>query len=212
MSGDVVHAWRPPVPGVREVFHARFHDHAYPRHAHDVWTVLVVDAGDIRYALDGVHHGADTAVVTVLPPHVAHDGHAGPAGAFVKRVLYLDETVLDLALVGPAVDRPQIDDRALRAALRRVHGELARLDDPLRVESRLVVAVERLARHLRRGRAGAVERQSADLAESARGLLDAHLVSGITRAAGSSAHERCCSTGGRRARSPSRSGSTTSHI
>ena len=40
---DTVRAWKPPVPGVREVLHARHVEHAYPIHTHDVWTVLLVD-------------------------------------------------------------------------------------------------------------------------------------------------------------------------
>ncbi|WP_214412594.1 hypothetical protein [Sphaerisporangium fuscum] len=27
-----IKAWRPPVPGIAEVFHAHFTDHAYPAH------------------------------------------------------------------------------------------------------------------------------------------------------------------------------------
>ena len=40
-----VQAWRPDVPGVSEVLHAYFPDHAYPLHTHDTWTLLLVDAG-----------------------------------------------------------------------------------------------------------------------------------------------------------------------
>lgn len=184
-TGEVVRAWRPPVAGVREVFHARFHAHAYPRHAHDVWTVLVVDTGDIRYALAGTPHGADAASVTVLPPHVAHDGRPGPAGAFVKRVLYLDDTIVDADLVGHAVDAPEIANLDLRRAVRAVHHELATFDDPLRAESRLALAVERLGVELRRGRGPAVvpDVHVPHLAEATRALLDAHVADGISLAA-----------------------------
>ena len=43
-----VHAWKPEVPGISEVFHARFVQHAYPKHTHDDWTVFIVDDGAIR--------------------------------------------------------------------------------------------------------------------------------------------------------------------
>ena len=39
---ESVRAWRPAVPGVAEVFHARFVSHAYPVHTHDTWTLLIV--------------------------------------------------------------------------------------------------------------------------------------------------------------------------
>ena len=53
-----VRAWRPAVPGVTEVFHARFTEHAYPSHTHDAWTLLIVDDGAVRYDLDRHEHGA----------------------------------------------------------------------------------------------------------------------------------------------------------
>ena len=47
--GVSLQAWKPPIRGIREVLHARFTDHAYPRHTHDVWTLFIVDDGAIRY-------------------------------------------------------------------------------------------------------------------------------------------------------------------
>ena len=70
---------RPRCPGIVEVFHARFTDHAYPEHTHDAWTLLLVDEGAVRYDLDRHEHGALRAAVTLLPPHVAHTGRAGHA-------------------------------------------------------------------------------------------------------------------------------------
>ena len=45
------------MPGISEVLHAEFHEHAYPPHTHDTWTVFVVDDGQIRYDLDRHHRG-----------------------------------------------------------------------------------------------------------------------------------------------------------
>ena len=67
------------MPGIAEVFHARFTDHAYPVHAHDTWTLLVVDQGMIRYDLHRHEHGALRTAVTLLPPHVAHTGRSATA-------------------------------------------------------------------------------------------------------------------------------------
>ena len=35
----------PRCPGISEVLHAEFHEHAYPPHTHDTWKVFVVDDG-----------------------------------------------------------------------------------------------------------------------------------------------------------------------
>src|SRR4051812_7207252 len=56
--GERVRAWRPDVPGVAEVFHAHFVDHASPAHTHEAWTLLLVDDGAVRYDLDRHEHGA----------------------------------------------------------------------------------------------------------------------------------------------------------
>jgi hypothetical protein len=47
VEGSRVRAWHPEVPGIDEVFHARFVDHAYPPHTHSTWTLLVVDDGAV---------------------------------------------------------------------------------------------------------------------------------------------------------------------
>ncbi|MHA4947220.1 AraC family ligand binding domain-containing protein [Micromonospora sp. SD19] len=84
-AGSHVSAWRPAVAGVAEVFHAHFVDHAYPRHIHDVWTLLIVDDGAVRFDLDRHRHGALRTSVTLLPPHVPHDGSSATPDGFRKR-------------------------------------------------------------------------------------------------------------------------------
>ena len=148
-SPEHVEAWDPQVAGVREVFHARFVDYAYPRHTHDAWTVLMVDRGAVRYALDRRDHGTAGALVTLLPPHVAHDGRAATSAGFTKRVLYLDADVVDTALIGRAVDRPTIVDEPLAAAIRALHDALRRGVPVLEADTRLALVAERLAAHLR---------------------------------------------------------------
>lgn len=173
MLGESVRAWRPDVAGVDEVFHARFVDHAYPVHTHDRWAVILVDDGGIRFDLDRHHLGATGATITVLPPHVAHDGRASTPAGFRKRVLYVDGTVLPDDRIGPAVDAPTLTDTALRRALDGLHHALARpTADPLDVEARLALVGARLRRHL--GSAARPDGGSAGLAaERLRDLIDA---------------------------------------
>ena len=175
---DSVRAWRPQIPGVREVFHAHFRRHAYPPHVHDVWTLLIVDDGDIRFDLDGHHHGCSSQTVTLLPPHVVHDGRAGPAGAFVKRVLYLDDTVVPDALIGHAVDMPTLRDRPLRRTLAAIHRGLDGGGEALQLESLLAIAGERVGARLR-CRPVPADPYVPDLAEAVRAMLDARVTTGI---------------------------------
>jgi len=176
-----VRAWKPVVAGVREVFHARFVDYAYPPHVHDSWTVFVVDDGWIRYDLETRHRGAGGPRVTILPPNVVHDGRAAVAVGFRKRVLYLTTDVLDERLTGRAVDRPDTADPALLHAVHALHRSLRHPDDALEAESRLAAVGDRLRAHLGDPSPNHDE-QPPRLAGELRDLLDGRLFEHLTLA------------------------------
>ncbi|MCX4763109.1 AraC family transcriptional regulator [Streptomyces sp. NBC_01275] len=177
-----VTAWRPQVPGVVEVFHAHFTEYAYPMHVHEAWTLLIVDAGAVRYDLDRHEHGTPHDTVSLLPPHVPHNGSPATPDGFRKRVLYLDGTHLPHDLIGPAVDGPDLRDPLLRHRVGRLHTALTRAGDELEAESRLTFIGERLRTHLRRTAPVPVPRPDPVLARRLRELLDAHVVEGLTLA------------------------------
>jgi AraC-like DNA-binding protein len=87
--------------------------------------------------------------VSLLPPHVPHNGSPATPGGFRKRVLYLDLSRLDESLIGPAVDTPDLSDPVLRHRVGQLHSALARPGDELEGESRLALITERLRDHLR---------------------------------------------------------------
>jgi AraC-like DNA-binding protein len=142
-----VRAWRPNVPGVAEVFHAEMNSYSYPDHCHDVWTILMIDEGAVRYDLDGHDRVAQQATVSLLPPHVVHNGSPVETG-FRKRVLYLDSTWLDHSLIGTAVDRPLANDTALYCIIDAVHRSLVQ-HDLLAAETLIATATEHVGRRLR---------------------------------------------------------------
>lgn len=176
---DVLRAWAPGVPGITEVFHAHFTDHAYPVHAHDTWTLLVVDEGAIRYDLDRHEHGALSPAVTLLPPFVAHTGRAATDGGFRKRVLYVDTGVLDAGLTGAAVAGPSLSDPLLRTRVDQLHRVLREPAAGLEAESRLALIGDRIREHLRAAPEPDGTTGASDLARDLRDLLDAHLVDGL---------------------------------
>ncbi len=171
-----VHAWKPTIDGIAEVFHARFTSHRYPPHIHENWTLLIVDEGAIRYGLDRHEHGALREDVTLLPPHVPHDGRAAWSSGFRKRVLYLDSSVLGDELIGAAVDRPSLADPVLREQISQLHGSLA-LPEPLESASRLALVRERIRARYRPHRIVASRK---DVASRLRELLDARTVEGVS--------------------------------
>ncbi len=167
--GPEITAWRPNVPGIHEVFHARFTDHAYPSHTHDAWTLLIVDDGMVRYDLDRHEHGALRDQVTLLPPGVPHDGRSVRPEGFRKRVLYLASDTL--TGVGAAVDHPSLADPLLRTRIHQLHQSL-RTED-LEAQSRFALIRDRLRQHL--NGTDAPPPVKATTAHRLRELLDAHL-------------------------------------
>ncbi|MDX3656669.1 AraC family transcriptional regulator [Streptomyces sp. ID05-26A] len=172
-----VTAWRPAVDGIKEAFHASFTTHVYPTHTHDAWTLMVLDTGAVRYELDRHEHGALVSGVTLLPPHVPHDGRSAHSTGFRKRVLYLDDSALPVELIGKAVDTPMLPDSLLRQRIHQLH---LVLDEPFEAASRLSLITERLRHHFA-GTAPVVH-SDPTLADRLRQLLDASLPSGITLA------------------------------
>jgi AraC-like DNA-binding protein len=141
-------AWRPDVPGVVEVFHARMTSHVYPMHTHEAWTLLIIDDGMVRYDLHRHEHGTLGQLVTLLPPQVPHNGRAATAAGFGKRVVYLDLTQLPASLIGPAVDQPVLSDPLLRQRVHELHLALDQPGEEFEAENRLAFIAERLRGHL----------------------------------------------------------------
>lgn len=171
-AGDQVRAWRPQVPGVAEVLHASWRDHTYPAHTHDTWTLLLVDEGVVGYELNRHGHTAPRRGVTVLPPHVVHDGRSATPRGFRKRVVYLDRDVLGESLIGAAVDAPFITDQVLRNELSHLDQALV-LGEDLEGESRLALVVDRLRWHLSGHPPADTGSPIAGVARLAREMLDA---------------------------------------
>jgi AraC-like DNA-binding protein len=173
-----VKAWRPPVPGVREVLHASLGTHAYPPHVHDAWTLFVVDVGGVRYDLDRHHRAAPPGVVSILAPGVVHDGRPATADGYRKRVVYLDPGILGEDLVGPSVDRPVVPGRSLLPGVNALHRTLDCPDDGLEAETLLHELVTRIraayALPAPVGRDPSLRPRS-DLAEAVRAALEADL-------------------------------------
>jgi AraC-like DNA-binding protein len=177
-AAPLVRAWRPRLDGVVEVLHARFTDHAYPMHAHDAWTLLLVDEGAVRYDLDRHERGAFGDLVTLLPPHVPHNGCSTTPAGFRKRVIYLDAGSLPADLVGASVDSSAIPDPQLRRLISGVHRALDRPGDELDAEGTLAIVTERLRARL--GRPGHPARRDGAAAHRLRDLLEANIVGGLS--------------------------------
>ena len=111
----------PGVPGIVEVFHARFTDHVYPPHAHDTWKLMIVDDGVMRYDLHRHERGAPTGPFLLLPPHIAHTGRSATPARLPQEGALSRAEVVDTALAGRFVDEPTLPDDLLRLRLDQLH-------------------------------------------------------------------------------------------
>ncbi|MEU9170889.1 AraC family transcriptional regulator [Streptomyces sp. NPDC048420] len=175
-----VTAWRPAVPGVTEVFHARFTEYAYPMHVHEAWTLLIVDDGAVRYDLERHQHGTPGDTVSLLPPHVPHNGSPVSPDGFRKRVVYLDGTHLGDDLIGPAVDGPDLRNPVLRRRVGQLHTALAGPGEEFEAESRLTLIGDRLRTLLRPRLYDEPPRRDPALARRLRELLDERVAEGLS--------------------------------
>lgn len=174
---DHVRAWHPPVPSLREAYHARF-DHAYPMHAHDDWAVMIVDDGAVEYRLDRGEHQATTSALTLLPPGVPHDGRSATEGSsYRKRVLYLEPSWLPESAQGLAAKNPTLAGDDLLTSARRVHAALEHSGDLMAAEHWLLAVRGQALAHL--GGATPAPRD-APLARRLRELLDGRLAEAFT--------------------------------
>jgi AraC-like DNA-binding protein len=179
-DGTRLRAWRPDVPGVTEVLHARMTSHAYPMHTHESWTLLIVDNGVVRYDLHRREHHAPSQVVTLLPPHVPHNGRAATAAGFSKRVVYLDLSQVPVTLTGRAVDQPLLPDPLLYQRLHQLHQVLDRPGEDFEAENRLALIAQRLCGHLDRAGKPDPPRPDAGMARDLRDLIDANFCAKVT--------------------------------
>ena len=160
------------------MLHASFDDHAYPMHAHDDWTVLLIDSGAVGYDLDRTHHLALPDAVTVLPPGVPHDGRSATRGrGFRKRVLYLESSWLPKSAPSAAAVRPTFDDVDIVSAVRAVHRALNDPVELLDAEHEALLLRERLLTRLDKPTRSAAD---APLARRLRLLLDDRVVESFT--------------------------------
>ena len=152
-------------------------------HAHDTWTLLLIDRGVVRYHLDGQERTASPGQVTLLPPRVPHDGGSATSSGFRKRVIYLDGGGLDPRLVRTAVRDPARSSAALHRLVVGLHARLVPRSDPLDAEQLLVSVLEAITRAWAPGSALTAPARTpaaGRVAEHLRELLDADIAVGVT--------------------------------
>jgi hypothetical protein len=106
----------PPAAGLQRL-RAGFSGHAYDRHRHETYAVGVTEAGLQCFHYRGTARASTTGRVIVIYPDEVHDGHAGAPTGFVYSMLYVEPSLIAVALGGrvlPFCGEPVFDDPAWR--------------------------------------------------------------------------------------------------
>ena len=88
MAAETARYWQhAAVPGV-DLLRATFVTHRYSRHAHETYTLGLIEAGTEEFEYGGTLHRAGAGGVALLNPEVVHTGQAGGPDGWAYRVLY----------------------------------------------------------------------------------------------------------------------------
>jgi len=132
-AGEVARYWRhAAVPGV-DLLRARYVTHRYARHAHETYTLALIEDGVEEFHYGGRLLRAGRGAVALLNPEMVHTGQAGIPEGWAYRVLY------------PAVSVVQGVSAELGAGRGAPHFPQTVVDDPR--SARLVRAAHLAAEH-----------------------------------------------------------------
>ncbi len=96
-SSETVELRRPAsLPGV-ELLRAHYVNRAFPRHAHAVFAIGVIDAGALGFNYRGARVVAARGEISLANDGEAHDGFAAAGDGWQYRMLYLDPALLGQA-------------------------------------------------------------------------------------------------------------------
>ena len=139
------------MPGV-DLLRARYVTHRYARHAHETYTLALIEAGVEEFQHDGSLLRAGPGTVALLNPEVVHTGHAARPEGWSYRVLYPAVSVVRTvsAELGAGRGTPRFRETVVAdprsARLVRAAHRAAEQGDPLASSSLLHAALAGLLR------------------------------------------------------------------
>jgi AraC-like DNA-binding protein len=152
MSDEVAHYWRHPgLPDV-DLLRARFVTHRYARHAHEGYTIGLIEFGVEEFDVPGTALRAGPGAVVILNPEVVHTGQPGVPEGWAYRVTYpaVDVVAEIAAELGGPRGTPYFPTKVLDdpdgARLLRTAHHAAEQDDALAASSHLRAALAGLLR------------------------------------------------------------------
>lgn len=183
-----VRSWRAVESGGLDLLHGTFTTHAFARHAHETYSIGLLEHGAMTFACRGGEYTLRPGLIGLINPDEAHDGHAEDGQGWTYRNLYPSAALLegifaDLSTHPGALPRLSnvIDDALLAHELAVAHQAFAVHTSILMRESLLREALTKLLlRHAGHSvNAPRIGREARGL-ESARSLLEDDYARNVT--------------------------------
>lgn len=141
--------------GDLEVLRATYITHSFARHAHETFTIGLIERGAGAFASRGAIHVAEASNIFIIHPEEVHNGYAAVPTGWTYRVVYPDAAVLQRILseqTGQAsmpsfLSQTIIKDERLRALLLSLHSLLEQPSGRLERESALHTMLMHLIVH-----------------------------------------------------------------
>lgn len=164
--------------GSLDLFHFTSYGHAFPRHAHERFTVGVFDGPNGIISLGGTSTVATHGAILAIAPDATHSAEPHRERGWNYRSLYPSNALVGVALessreeVPARFATPVIDDPRIASELAEVHRLLETSATTLAIEERLLVVLRALVdRHGSRERREALV-SSTRAVDRARAYLD----------------------------------------
>jgi AraC-like DNA-binding protein len=127
-AGEAARYWRHGAVDGVDLLRARYVTHRYGRHAHETYTLGVIESGVEEFEYGGSLLRAGEGSVALLNPEVVHTGQAGIPDGWAYRVIYPEVDVVTsvAAELGwpagtPSFPQTIVDDPDSAALLRAAH-------------------------------------------------------------------------------------------
>jgi AraC-like DNA-binding protein len=171
-----------------ERLEACFGGHAFEAHRHDTYAIGITLAGVQAFGYRGSEAHSLAGEAFVLHPDELHDGHAGTAGGFRYRILYVEPRLIHAALGGGGASLPFLrgavtGDARLQAAIVAALADPDLAIDDLRLDQNLVELAQAMAALDPSTAAAAAETPNRRAVDLARDYLDAHLLESVPSSA-----------------------------
>jgi AraC-like DNA-binding protein len=138
-----------------ELLHARFIQHAYPRHSHDYYVVSVIERGRQSFTHKGTKQITPPGGVILINPGEVHTGEAVDGQGFEIRSIYptiFHMKMATLELTGRSQQPPfftdvRVDHSWAAKSILALHKTLSQEATSLEYESRFIWTLRQLVKH-----------------------------------------------------------------